>query len=250
MSDTPPVNAGDSLSHGLGSLALAMSKAQAEIKVAVFDKKANYGMYASFKSVREASIEALSKYQLSIFQPVHFDGTNYCLETLVIHSSGESISSKIKLLIDKQNMQGLGSAITYAKRYAWAAILGVVSDDDDDGQAASTGEVRPPAQKQKQAPPPAQARPPQGPTVPMLKRLYAIGSGMSWTSDAIRVYSIAKVKKTPGELSKLQYDQLCKFIGDSPYDENQAAEIDAMYANFSEDEIKKFEGEKPLGGEA
>lgn len=123
--------------NSIGKLATAMARAQSQIKVAVFDKKANYGFYASYKSVKEACTQALSDNGIAVFQPVNFDGTNYFLETILVHSSGESISSHVKLIVDRNNMQALGSAITYAKRYAYSAIVGVVSDDDDDGNEAS-----------------------------------------------------------------------------------------------------------------
>lgn len=121
----------------VNELFTALSKAQIDIKVAVFDKKANYGAYASFKSVVEASREALAKNGLSIIQPVSKVNDKYQLHTILAHSSGQMIKSHIELILDKNNMQGLGSAITYAKRYAWSAMVGVVSDDDDDANAAS-----------------------------------------------------------------------------------------------------------------
>ena len=134
----------------------ALSKAQLEFKVAVFDKKGLYGPYASFRSVREASIEALSKHGLSIIQPIEFDGTYYTLHTILNHSSGSEVRSSMRLILDKQNMQGLGSAVTYAKRYGWAAMIGIVSDDDDDGNAAvgSPGPHPEDIVKKKLPPPP------------------------------------------------------------------------------------------------
>jgi hypothetical protein len=133
----------------------ALSKAQNEFKVAVFDKKAVYGPYASFKSVREASIAALSANGLSVLQPVVNDGTQYRLFTILAHSSGAFIKTSIVLILDKNNMQGLGSAITYAKRYAWSAMVGVVSDDDDDAfVAAPNPQIKtPPVDKIKKEPP-------------------------------------------------------------------------------------------------
>ncbi len=142
-----------SQSENLNELFTALAKASAEFKVAVFDKKANYGPYASFKSVREASVASLSKHGLSVTQPVSFDGSFYVIDTIVGHSSGQYMRSTIRLILDRNNMQGLGSAITYAKRYAWAAVLGIVSDDDDDGYTASApAPVSPPRQSPKAAP--------------------------------------------------------------------------------------------------
>jgi hypothetical protein len=57
--------------------------------------------------------------------------------------SEELIAGTFPLMIDKQNSQGLGSALTYARRYALTAVLGLVPDDDDDGAAASKTEKKP-----------------------------------------------------------------------------------------------------------
>ena len=153
-------------SESMAALYAALAKAQAEFKVAAFDKKSNYGKYASFKAIREASVESLGKHGLSVIQPVEFDGTHYTLFTVLNHSSGGSIRSSIRLILDRQNMQGLGSAVTYAKRYALASLIGVVSDDDDDANAAVGSPHQPPSDikpKPKPAPAPAKAAPPAKP---------------------------------------------------------------------------------------
>ena len=59
--------------------------------------------------------------------------------------AAEAIRGMMPLLLDKQNSQGLGSALTYARRQSVMAILGAVGDDDDDGAAASTTEVEKPS---------------------------------------------------------------------------------------------------------
>lgn len=65
-------------------------------------------------------------------QPIH------ALQTRVQHVSGEFIEATMPLILGKADMQGLGSALTYAKRYMWAAALGVSTDEDDDGNAAAS----------------------------------------------------------------------------------------------------------------
>lgn len=52
-------------------------------------------------------------------------------------ASGTSIDGKVPLMLERSNPQGLGSAITYARRYALMSMLNLVADEDDDGQAAS-----------------------------------------------------------------------------------------------------------------
>ncbi len=85
-------------------------------------------------------------------QPIH------ALQTRVQHVSGEFIEATMTLILGKADMQGLGSALTYAKRYMWAAALGVSTDEDDDGNAAAsqaTGATERPTQA-KSTPVPAQ----------------------------------------------------------------------------------------------
>lgn len=73
------------------------------------------------------------------------DGTP-TLVTILLHTSGERLESEAPLLLPKQDPQGQGSAITYMRRYALAATLGISDQEDDDGNGAS-GE--PPAAKDK-----------------------------------------------------------------------------------------------------
>ncbi len=231
-------------SEQTNELFTALAKAQTEFKIATFDMKGNYGPYASLKSCMDASVEALGKYGLHVAQPVSFDGTHYLITTQVGHSSGQWMRSTFRLILEKQNMQGLGSAVTYAKRYAYAAALGIVSDTDDDAQAAVTA---PPKTKPAAPPPkaktPAPNHAPTGPTRGQIKRLYFIASQNQWPSEAVRVYSLAKSGRTPGQLSKPQYDKLCEFLDGAPYDTDQAAEIDSMYNSFDEKQKARIKGD-------
>lgn len=90
--------------------------------------------YASLDDILAMAVPVLNANGLSLMQSV--DGET--ISTTVFHESGQWISSgPMKLLIDKQNMQGMGSAITYGRRYSVASTLGIDSDEDDDGNGAS-----------------------------------------------------------------------------------------------------------------
>jgi hypothetical protein len=80
-----------------------------------------------------ASSAILAAYGLSFSQFPDEDG----LTTILMHSSGEWMSAHAKLIIRDQTPQGHGSAITYLRRYALSAVLGIATEDDDDGNAAS-----------------------------------------------------------------------------------------------------------------
>ena len=74
---------------------------------------------------------------------------------MLIHSSGEWISETVTVRAMKDDPQGLGSALTYLRRYALAAVVGVTATEDDDGNAAST-----PANSRVAAPAPRPYIPP------------------------------------------------------------------------------------------
>jgi hypothetical protein len=127
----------------------ALAKAQLEFKPAEMDRvNPHYkSKYASLASVQEVYRKPLSDNGLSIIQNIHFIDNSYHLETILAHSSGESIKNSFKLLVGKQDMQGLGSAITYARRYAISAMLGIVSDEDDDANESLPPKQMPIAKK-------------------------------------------------------------------------------------------------------
>lgn len=93
--------------------------------------------FAPLDKVMPEALRILNKHGLSVTQPVsHIEGQS-ALTTLLMHESGEWISADQPLVLDKENPQGQGSAITYARRYALMAMIGMVAEDDDDGNKAS-----------------------------------------------------------------------------------------------------------------
>ena len=124
-------------SESIKELATALSKAQGAIKHAEKDGLNPHfkSSYATLASVLDAAKVPLASNGLCVSQHVQ-GGDNLVLETIVMHSSGEWISSTMPIILSRNDMQALGSTITYAKRYAYAAIVGIASGDDDDGEAA------------------------------------------------------------------------------------------------------------------
>ena len=124
-------------SETIGALAHALSKAQAEIDGAAKDSTNPYfsSKYADLASVWAACRGPLAAHGLAVVQTVTSREGRDLLVTTLVHSSGEWMRGEIPLLLSKADMQGLGSAITYARRYGLAAIVGV-SPEDDDGNAA------------------------------------------------------------------------------------------------------------------
>jgi hypothetical protein len=104
--------------------------------------------------------EPLSKNGLAVIQTVKGHGEGLFLETDLVHSSGEWKRGIIPLLLMKRDMQGLGSAITYARRYGLSAMVGVAQDDDDGNDASPPkGASKPPAAKAAAAPKPSPVNP-------------------------------------------------------------------------------------------
>lgn len=123
-------------------IATALAKAQAQIKTAIKDTKGQIGQnraykYADLGSVFDACKKALNDNGIAIVQRTDFNGPEIWLETMLLHSSGDSIAGRYPLRPTQDTPQAYGSALTYARRYALSAMVGVVADEDDDGASAS-----------------------------------------------------------------------------------------------------------------
>lgn len=92
--------------------------------------------YADLSACIEAVIDSLNANGIFLAQPTHEDATGVTVETLFIHESGETLScGKLHVPASKQDPQGYGSALTYARRYSLMAACGIAPEDDD-GNAA------------------------------------------------------------------------------------------------------------------
>ena len=121
----------------IAALAAALVKTQSALSGAKKDSTNPHfkTAYADLASVWDACRAPLANAGLSIVQLVSSDPTRAIIETILAHSSGEWVSSTLAVPLTKADAQGLGSAITYGRRYALAAIVGVCPADDD-GEAA------------------------------------------------------------------------------------------------------------------
>jgi hypothetical protein len=132
-------------------LATALSKAQAEIDAAPKSEANPFfkSSYADLATVRSAIREAFGKHGLSVVQIPHTGDGTVSVTTILMHASGQFIEGTLTLRPTKNDPQGVGSAITYARRYSLMAFAGVAPDDDD-GNAAS-GHTEPPKKEHKPA---------------------------------------------------------------------------------------------------
>ncbi|MGQ7357741.1 ERF family protein [Streptococcus suis] len=111
--------------------------------------------YVPLENVVDSITRAANKHGLSFTQfPSSDENGNVTVGTMVMHESGEWIEyDPICMKPVKNDPQAVGSAITYAKRYALSAIFGITSDNDDDGnEATQPGKATPKAVPKKQVP--------------------------------------------------------------------------------------------------
>ncbi len=127
-------------SDTIASLAAALHKAQAQVEFAKKDAVNPHfnSRYADLWRIWQAAKPVLVANGLSILQTFEkSDGETVTVVTTLLHVSGEWVSSALTLKPTKPDPQGIGSAITYGRRYGLSSILGIVADEDDDGNGAS-----------------------------------------------------------------------------------------------------------------
>lgn len=123
----------------INELAKALSAAQGEFMAIPKDAMNPFfkKRYVSLSAVIETASPVLSRHGLSVSQWIGWDGNVDTLTTYLLHSSGQYIANTMHLYLVKNDPQGQGSSTTYARRYSYMAVLGLVADDDDDGNKAS-----------------------------------------------------------------------------------------------------------------
>lgn len=204
-------------SNEIGKLALALSKAQSEIKGAVKDSTNPFykSSYADLESVIEAIKKPMVANELSFTQLTKFNDTGFLLiETMIMHSSGEYISGEYPVICkDMNDPQKVGAAMTYARRFSLASAFGVPQIDDDGNTAAE----KPKEEPKKEAPKKPEVKGSdwvnKRPTPAMITRLFAIAGERKWSNDQVKATMKAtwNVESTK-ELTVTQYDSLVQVM--------------------------------------
>jgi hypothetical protein len=140
-------------SENLGQIAKAIAAAQAELKNPPRNKINPHfnSKYVDLVDGLNSIRETFSKHGLAFVQGTRFEDEIIVLETRVIHTSGEWISSTYPVC-RPDKPQVMGSALTYARRYAAFCMAGFAGEDDDDGNLAQEAKEAP--RKTVKAPPP------------------------------------------------------------------------------------------------
>lgn len=132
-------------SDTIGKLAVALVAAQAELKTVTKDAVNPHfkNKYASLDTIIEHVRPVLAKHSLAIVQGATTPDrdeqgrvTAFTLETMLVHATGEWISGATVMPLAKVDPQGVGSAMTYGRRYGISALLCLATDEDDDGDRA------------------------------------------------------------------------------------------------------------------
>lgn len=132
-------------SEAIDALAADLVLAQAEIEGAKKDSENPHfrSKYADLASIWDACRGPLTKHGLAVLQWPRLvgGGENTWLvevETTLVHKSGQFMSDIFAMPVTRADAHGVGSALTYCKRYALSSVIGVAPEDDD-GNAASQG---------------------------------------------------------------------------------------------------------------
>ena len=120
------------------NIAAALAKAQAEMGKAIKESTnpAFRSKYADLGNVMDACLPALNRHNIAVIQPIVSDVDGRFVKTILIHESGETLECAVPLIVGKNDMQGLGSAITYGRRYGLMSMAGIAPEDDDGNAAA------------------------------------------------------------------------------------------------------------------
>lgn len=132
-------------SEKIEELAAALAKAQAVMTGALKDSANPFfkSRYADLESVWTACRKALTDNGLSVVQSASATEGGVAVTTMLLHSSGQWMRDTLPLHPKDMSPQGIGSAITYGRRYALAAMAGVYQTDDDAEAAHGRGKAEP-----------------------------------------------------------------------------------------------------------
>jgi hypothetical protein len=142
---TSSVNASD----GVNELAAALAAAQGEFPTIEKNRTGHLPdavprrgngsreyKYADLADVLKGVLPVLSKNKLAVLQPTFVEGGHIFVRTRLVHASGQWIECEYPVCAIHVDHQRMGSALTYAKRYALCALLGVAAEEDNDGTTA------------------------------------------------------------------------------------------------------------------
>jgi hypothetical protein len=204
--------------------------------------------YADLNATIEATKPSLLKFGLQLLQGQIFENGEDLMETLLTHESGQWISFKARMRPTKQDPQGMGSAVSYYRRYGQNSVLNV-SQEDDDGNHASAGEsASHKAVEQMLKPASPSSQKPLSPSKSgakvisegQVKRLWAIGFGKGLAKGDI----MSVVKEfgylVPDEIVWTDYEKVIDRIQNGPKPKTNPKDVPDLEPPPIEDEDLPF----------
>jgi hypothetical protein len=178
------------------TLAAALVAAQAEMPTVAKDGANPHfrSRFVTLDALIAATRPILNKHGLSIAQGAGGSHAAVTLTTTIQHESGESWGLTMPIYPAKPDMQALGAAITYARRYGWAAILGIAAEEDDDHESASDRAAAGP-QPQFKAPPNRSDEPATAAQMTLLSKLMDEGGFITPETPFTRATANATIEK-------------------------------------------------------
>lgn len=195
-------------SETTATLCAALVAAQGALKPIAKDGKnpAFRSRYATLDGIMETVRPALAAHGLAVVQGVIHPETGeggrlvgITVETRLLHTSGEWLASVVPVPVAKGDAHGLGSALSYGRRYGISALLALSTDEDDDGNAAAKAPpAKPQAKPAPAAPAPGQRLHDRVPTTPPPE-------GMSLAkAETVELKGQRLIDMTPDRLDKLR----------------------------------------------
>jgi hypothetical protein len=203
-------------SDSIKDLAAALVKFQAEVTDPAKDGKNPHfnSKFVELNDLLSSVRPILTKHGLAVMQEPAGNGTEITVTTILLHESGEWMEFEpLALKAQKTDPQGAGSAITYGRRYALSAVLGVAWDDDDDGNKASGKDDKkgntPPKQDNNSAPIDSNIA-----TEMQIKKLYALSKEQALSGEDMKQLLQWKYQKSSKELTKQQASEVINKLAD------------------------------------
>ena len=223
-------------SETIAKLATALAKAQGELRNVTRDQTAKVETrtggtyqytYTELSTVIDSVRAVMASNGLAYFQAPGADGQDVTVTTILAHQTGEYLESSLTLRAKDALPQSVGSAITYARRYALLAAVGLAPEDDD-GQAAQ-GDDRPVQGEYRPRTESVQTTPRKGGkiTAAQASRIFTIAAKASQDLDELRSYFASRGWPSTKDMPQSAFEDVCERIeaGTIPKPERQKNDI-------------------------
>jgi hypothetical protein len=211
-------------SDTIGKIAQALVAFSGEVKSIAKDATNPHfkSQYTSLDHMIDETKPLLQKHGLTVMQFPGGDGEKITIRTMILHTSGEWIESEpLTLKAVKIDPQGAGSAITYGRRYSYAAALSLSLGDDDDGNSSSQPPNKPvqaqqPRSEQTHQQPSRQPQTNQTATLNSKSRAINLMNEMKWDWNTLGTFASEALGRKIGKvLSDIKTEEEWKIVADA-----------------------------------